>query len=56
MVGVSNFDPSVFIQDNRNLVMEVYVDDINISSMDEGQITAMKEQLALRFNITDLGL
>ena len=27
---VSNFDPSVFIKDNENLIMEVYVDDINI--------------------------
>ena len=53
---VSNFDPSVFIQDDRNLIMEVYVDDINIFGMDEGQIIAMKEQLASHFNMTDLGL
>jgi hypothetical protein len=36
--------------------MEVYVDEINIFGMDKGQIIAMKEQLALRFNMTDLGL
>jgi hypothetical protein len=53
---VSNFDPSVFIQDDRNLIMEVYVDDINIFGINEDRIIAMKEQLASRFNMTDLGL
>ena len=53
---VSNFDPSVFIQDNDNLIMEVYVDDINIFGINEDRIIAMKHQLAARFNMTDLGL
>lgn len=53
---VSNFDPSVFIKDNENLIMEVYVDDINIFGQNEDRILAMKRQLASRFNMTDLGL
>ena len=53
---VSNFDPSVFIQDDHRLIMEVYVDDINIFGLNEEQIIAMKRQLASHFNMTDLGL
>ena len=53
---VSNFDPSVFIKDEENLIMEVYVDDINIFGQNEDRIIAMKRQLASRFNMTDLGL
>jgi hypothetical protein len=53
---VSNFDPSVFIKDDENLIMEVYVDDINIFGQQEDHIIAMKRQLASRFNMTDLGL
>lgn len=53
---VSNFDPSVFIQNRENLIMEVYVDDINIFGLDENRIVAMKQRLASRFNMTDLGL
>jgi len=53
---VSNFDPSVFIQDHKKLIMEVYVDDINIFGSDESQIVTMKQQLASRFQMTDLGL
>lgn len=53
---VSNFDPSVFIKDDENLIMEVYVDDINIFGQDEDLIIAVKRQLASRFNMTDLGL
>ena len=53
---VSNFDPSVFIQDDKSLIMEVYVDDINIFGQNEDHIMAMKRQLASRFNMTDLGL
>ena len=52
---VSNFDPSVFIKDDENLIMEVYVDDINIFGLKEDRIIAMKRQLASRFNMTDLG-
>ena len=53
---VSNFDPSVFIKEDENLIMEVYVDDINIFGQNEDRIIAMKRQLASRFNMTDLGL
>ena len=53
---VSNFDPSVFIKDDENLIMEVYVDDINIFGQNEDRIIAVKRQLASRFNMTDLGL
>jgi hypothetical protein len=53
---VSNFDPSVFIKDDENLIMEVYVDDINIFGQQEDHIIATKRQLASRFNMTDLGL
>ena len=52
---VSDFDPSVFIQDHENLIMEVYVDDINIFGLDEGRIVAMKQLLSTRFKMADLG-
>ena len=51
----SNFDPSVFINKTEGLIMEVYVDDINIFGKDESRIVAMKARLASRFKMTDLG-
>lgn len=53
---VSNFNPSVFIKDDENLIMEVYIDDIHIFGQNEDRIIATKLQLASRFNMTDLGL
>ena len=50
----SEYDQSVFIHPD-GMYLGVYVDDLLIFGPDEGQIQRVKDQLANRFQMTDLG-
>jgi hypothetical protein len=52
---ISQYDPCVFIQDKTGLLMEVHVDDIDVTGGNLAAILEFKQKLASMFAITDMG-
>lgn len=48
-------DYAVFVNDNRSIIVAVYVDDILIFGKDKSQIQHLKSQLNHRFQMSDMG-
>lgn len=51
----SAYDPAIFISDDKEVFVSIYVDDLLIFGSSDQQIAKLTQQLSERFKMTDLG-
>lgn len=51
----SQYDPAIFMTEDKQLFVSIYVDDLLIFTADLDRMSALKDQLSRRFEMTNMG-